>query len=137
MAKVLWYILGGTTILGLFLAVYTLVGIGIDPTDLFMNIGNQFAQTTNNLQVISFWNTEAGLIAIIGIFETISSIISYLLNGGKGIFVASSGFFGIVSFILGKGSLATWVGIGLFAIGCLVCYFSEGEAPEDMFTATF
>jgi hypothetical protein len=54
MTKALWYILGGTTISGLFLAIYFRFGTSIDPTDLLIDIGNQFAQSTNNSQITSF-----------------------------------------------------------------------------------
>lgn len=137
MTKGLWYILGGSWLMGIFLAIYIMTGINVEPNDLIFNVLNTIVQTfVQTFQTIgvntplfsTIWSIVKIVFPIIGVIG-ILRIISY---GWRGIIVASSGFFGWMLLLLGRGQVGLTVfGLILIVIGIIICSTFEGDAPED------
>jgi hypothetical protein len=137
MGKALWYIFGGTIVSGLILGIYVLTGTSVDFTDLLLLVTGKFVEATNNQQTTSFWNTLTGFITVIGIVQSVTTILSYIAKGVKGIVIAALGFFGTLALIVGLGSVVTYVGLILLIVGGCICLYLEGNAPDDMLISSY
>lgn len=141
MAKDLWYIFGGSWLMGIFLAIYIITGTNVEPNDLIFNVLDTmvqaFVQTFQTMGVnISLLNTTWSIVKIvfliIGIIVTIRGILQTLSRGWTGIIVALSGFFGWLLLLLGGGHVGLIIfGLILLVTGIGICSAFEGDAPED------
>ena len=133
MAKALWYIFGGSIIMGFFLAIFIMTGTNIEPNDLMFTVIDSVVQAFQTIGInIPFWGAISVMIAILGLIGTIIGILRIVSYGWKGVIVTLSGFFGCLLLLLGGGHVGLIIiGLIFILIGFIICSVVEGDAPED------
>ena len=105
-------------IAGLFLGIYLLTGTSIDPIDLASMVGSAIiGQLSHRYSVI--WGAILVVIAIVGVWQTITLIASGLAYGIKGLVMTSGCFFGGLLLVF-----SPVVGIILLLVGYIVAFIS-------------
>lgn len=132
MKKVLWSVFGFAAVTGLFNGIAAVTHMSADPDQILLNVANTIAGMTHNPQLqsqIALYSLLFGFVFAVLAIRLI--VYSYRERGYIGPSTMALGYFGIFLLLLGNGKGLSYLGILLFAIGLIICYGIEGEAPKD------